>query len=196
MRATPLLRTLLLLCFGAAAAACGETAVEPGGAGGGGGTGDGGSGGGGDGQCTTDADCKTGGTNFCAASDDGQCGPVVHQCIVYPASCGEGTLRTVCGCDGLPHVAGPCPSATLAVQIDTRPGACVPPAGMFFCGEGTCTIGTQYCVEAGDAVSCADLPAECVPGTPSCACLETAGLTACGCVDEPDGGIRVNGCGL
>ena len=183
----------VFLCVGALSAACGEASVEPGGTGGGG---LGGAGGAGDGQCVTDADCFAAGTNFCAASDDGMCGAVVHTCIIYPASCGEGTLRTVCGCDGQSHVDGPCPSTTLSVQIDTRPGACVPPAGMFFCGDGTCTLGTQYCIEAAIAVTCADLPAECIPDAPTCACLESVGLTACGCVDEADGGIRVNGCAI
>lgn len=177
---------LLIFCT-ILAAACGDSS----------GSGSESSGGGGsDGTCTSDEDCKTGFNNFCAETDDGQCGPIVRKCVQYPPSCGEGPLHTACGCDGKPHSASSCPSAKLSVQIDTRPNACTPVAGMIACGEGFCDITKDYCVEGAMQISCMALPQTCTGASASCACLETAGMTACGCVDEPGGGIRVNGCSI
>lgn len=155
------------------------------------------SGGGGDnGACTSDADCKTGFNMICAETDDGQCGPIARKCIQYPASCSEGTLYTACGCDGKSHAVSPCPSATLSAQIDTRPDGCPAQAGKFWCGDGSCNVGAQYCVEGVSSIDCVDLPQSCMGASATCACLMDAGMTACGCVDEAGGGIRVNGCGL
>lgn len=145
--------------------------------------------------CTTDADCTMGLNLICLPTDDGACGPTTNKCVEYPPSCGEGSFTTVCGCDGKPHAKGPCPGK-LDYQIDTRPDACTPPAGTFLCGNGTCTVGTQYCVEGDMSVDCMDLPANCMGAMANCACLGSAGMMGCGCEDLPNGGIRVNGCGI
>src|SRR5262245_16348902 len=59
-------------------------------------------------SCTADTQCAKG--EYCATSDDGMCGPISRTCEIYPASCGESILRTVCGCDGKSHSYGSCPS--------------------------------------------------------------------------------------
>lgn len=145
--------------------------------------------------CVDNSDCTMGFNLICLAKDDGACGPTTKKCVEYPPSCGEGTFTTVCGCDGKSHAKGPCPGE-LTYQIDTRPGACPPTAGTFWCGNGACTIGGQYCVEGDMSVDCMNLPANCMGAQANCACLGTAGMTGCGCVDEPGGGIRINGCGI
>lgn len=145
--------------------------------------------------CTSDADCTTGFNLICLPTDDGACGPTTKKCVEYPATCGEGTFTTVCGCDGKSHAKAPCPGA-LDYQIDTRPNACVPAAGTFWCGNGACTIGTQYCVEGDLSVDCMDLPANCMGAQATCACLGSAGMTGCGCEDLAGGGIVINGCGI
>jgi hypothetical protein len=179
------------------AASCGGTDNETGSGGSGsGGSGSGGSGSGGeDSPCVDNEDCTKGFNLICAATDDGACGPTTRKCIEYPPSCGEGTFSTVCGCDGKSHAVSPCPS-DLSFQIDPRPGSCPAAAGMSWCGDGACSIGTQYCVEGNTSIECVALPADCMAAQATCACLEAANMTACGCVDEPGGGIRVNGCGL
>jgi hypothetical protein len=57
-------------------------------------------------------------------------------------------------------------------------------------------IGAQYCIEGNTSVECAALPAACMGAQANCACLQMAGMAACGCMDEASGGIRVNGCGI
>lgn len=146
--------------------------------------------------CVDNSDCTMGFNLLCANTDDGACGPTTKKCVEYPPSCGEGTFTTVCGCDGKSHAKGPCPSANLPFQIDTRAGACPAAAGTFWCGDGACNIGAQYCVEGDMSVDCVDLPANCMGTQANCACLGTAGMIGCGCVDEPGGGIRINGCGI
>ena len=145
--------------------------------------------------CVDSSECTMGFNLICAATDDGACGPTTKKCIEYPPSCGEGTFTTVCGCDGKSHAKGPCPS-DLPFQIDTREGACPPVAGTFWCGDGACSIGAEYCVEGDMSVDCVALPANCMGAQANCACLGTAGMIGCGCVDEPGGGIRINGCGI
>ena len=142
--------------------------------------------------CTKDADCANG--EYCSASDDGMCGPIVRTCDTYPASCGEGVYRTICGCDGKSHAAGPCPGGTL--QTDKRPGACPVAAGKFLCGDGACTVGTEYCTEGLTGVSCVALPVSCGGAQANCACLKTAGVPSCFCTDEVGGGVRVMECGV
>jgi hypothetical protein len=145
--------------------------------------------------CVDDSDCTVGFNLICASTDDGACGPTTKKCIEYPPSCGEGTFTTVCGCDGKSHAKGPCPS-DLPFQIDTRAGACPPAAGTFWCGNGACSVGAEYCVEGDMSVDCMALPANCMGAQATCTCLGSAGMTGCGCVDEPGGGIRINGCGI
>jgi len=149
----------------------------------------------GDGTCVDDSDCTVGFNNICLPTDDGMCGAQTKKCVEFPPSCGEGTFTTVCGCDGKSHAKGPCPGE-LTYQIDTRPGACTPPAGAFFCGDGTCTIGAQYCVEGDTSVDCMDLPANCMGAQATCACLGSLGMMGCGCEELPGGGIVINGCGI
>jgi hypothetical protein len=145
--------------------------------------------------CDDDSDCTMGFNLVCVSTDDGVCGPTTKKCVEYPPSCGEGTLTTVCGCDGKSHAKGPCPS-DLPFQIDTRAEGCPPAAGTFWCGNGACNVGTQYCVEDDMSIDCMDLPANCMGAEANCACLAAAGMTGCGCVDESGGGIRFNACGL
>lgn len=145
--------------------------------------------------CATDKDCTMGFNLVCLPTDDGACGPATKKCVEYPATCGEGTFTTVCGCDGMPHAVGPCP-AEHPFQIDKRPDACAPAVGTFLCGNGTCTVGAQYCVEGDMSVDCMALPANCMGAQANCMCLGAAGMMGCGCVDEPGGGIRINGCGI
>jgi len=174
-------------------AACGDDVEDQ--TSGGGGSGGGSNGGNAGDPCESNQDCTNGLNLYCATTDDGMCGATAKKCAEYPATCGEGTYRTVCGCDGNPHAVGPCPGET-PFQIDTRENACPAQAGSFWCGDGACNVGTQYCVEGNTSVTCTDLPAECMGAQASCACLEAANMIACGCVDEAGGGIRVNGCGL
>jgi hypothetical protein len=84
----------------------------------------------------------------------------------------------------------------MAADVDTRPGACPPAPGTFWCGAAACNAGTQYCREGFESVDCLDLPAACAAPNANCACLEAQNMIACGCVDEAGGGIRVNGCGI
>jgi hypothetical protein len=140
--------------------------------------------------CITDEECSSGANLICAPTFDGMCGPVDKRCT--PAICGEGPLRTICGCDGKPHADDNCPSG-MDVEIDKRPGACAPPAGMYNCGDGTCVSESQYCVEGFTEIKCVDLPLNCTGAEASCACLEAAAMSACGCTVS-DGGIRVAEC--
>jgi hypothetical protein len=149
----------------------------------------------GDGTCVDDNDCKVGFNNICLPTDDGMCGPQTKKCVEFPPSCGEGTFTTVCGCDGKSHAKGPCPGE-LTYQIDTRPDSCKPAAGTFFCGDGACTIGAQYCVEGDTSVDCLDLPANCMGAQATCACLGALGMMGCGCEELAGGGIVINGCGI
>jgi hypothetical protein len=183
----------LLLLGAALTISCGGG--DPQNSGGGGSGGESAGGGGASGICDGDEDCTGGFNLICAGTDDGMCGAITKKCIEYPATCGEGTYSTVCGCDGKSHAIGPCPG-DLPFQIDTRPGSCPAAAGTFWCGDGACTIGGQYCVEGNMSVDCVELPPDCLDAQATCACLEAAGMTACGCTEEPGGGLRVNGCGL
>lgn len=157
------------------------------------GTGGAGGGGGGSAQCTDGGGCDSG--HYCGGTDDGACGPLTRVCQVYPASCSEGIMRTVCGCDGKTHAIAPCPGATY-LQIDPRAGACAPAPGTISCGEGACTTATQYCDEGAMEVKCVDLPAACMGAMATCACVKTAVSSGCGCTDEPSGGVRFSECGL
>jgi hypothetical protein len=140
--------------------------------------------------CASDADCEGGENLVCDVSTDGACGSIERLC--HKAVCGAGPLQTVCGCDGKPHATANCTGST-RVQVDKRPGACTPPAGMYNCGDGTCATGAQYCLEGFSEIKCVDLPPSCTGADASCACLEAAGVASCGCV-VGDGGIRVAGC--
>lgn len=139
--------------------------------------------------CASNADCAPGGL-FCVPTSDGLCGSVEATC--EKIECEDGPLRTICGCDGKPHIADNCPSVN-DVNIDKRPESCAPPEGMYNCGNGTCALETQYCLEGYLAVECKDLPPSCTGAEASCECLEAAGVASCGCVVS-DGGIRVSGC--
>jgi hypothetical protein len=145
--------------------------------------------------CTQDADCPDGFNVFCTDTGDGECGPVVKRCMSMAATCGENPMTTTCGCDGKTFAAGPCGGA-MPVNVDLRPGACPAAAGTFWCGTAACNAGTQYCVEGYTSIDCLDLPAACATPNANCACLNAQNMSACGCVDEPGGGIRVNGCGI
>lgn len=120
---------------------------------------------------------------------DGACAaPPTRTCQIYPASCGEGTFRTLCGCDGKTHAVAPCPGAN-PIDVDSRAGSCPPTAGMFSCGDAGCKVGAQYCSESVSGAACVDAPAACMGAQATCACLATMGLKGCGCVDEPGGGV-------
>ncbi|HEY8379379.1 MAG TPA: hypothetical protein VIK91_22955 [Nannocystis sp.] len=138
------------------------------------------------GGCVDNDDCPPG--QVCAEFDDGMCGPITRMCEEYPATCGEHPHYTACGCDGVAFEADPCDQKA---GKDLREGACPPEGGMFWCGNGACAIGQEYCSETLDGVVCLPFP----PGCSACACLP-AEETSCGCIDEPGGGVRVRGCSL
>ena len=145
--------------------------------------------------CAEDANCLPGFNVVCMETGDGECGPAVKRCVSIAATCGENPMKTACGCDGKTFAAGPCGSG-MPANIDLRAGACPAVAGTFWCGAVACNAGTQYCVEGYTSIDCLDLPAACAAPNADCNCLMTQGMSACGCVDEPGGGIRVNGCGI
>ena len=174
-----------LALLGLLIASCGGTTVVPGGTGG--------SGGGGGPQCTDSGGCEGG--KYCGGTDDGACGPLTRVCQVYPASCSEGIMRTVCGCDGKTHAIDACPGATY-LQIDPRPTSCPPAPGTIGCGEGACMVDTQYCSEGPKEVKCVDLPVGCTGAMATCACVKAAMPSGCGCNDEASGGVRFSECGL
>jgi len=139
--------------------------------------------------CESDADCN-GGFLVCATVSDGRCGPVEQRCT--EPFCGEGPLTTVCGCDGKPHADDRCPGLE-PFGIDKRAGACTPPEGMYNCGDGMCASDSEFCLAGYSAITCVDLPPNCMGAQASCKCLELAGVMGCGCSLE-EGGIRVAEC--
>jgi len=139
--------------------------------------------------CATEADCGEDQSLYCETMTDGMCNITSKTCEIFPASCGESTMRTLCGCDGKPHAVGSCPGSK-EILIDTRPNSCAPPAGQFNCGESTCALNQQYCFEGFAEVKCMDLPAACAADA-TCTCLMTAGAAACACNEEMGGGLRV-----
>lgn len=191
MRSLSAISTLTFLFF--LLPSCGSDAPLPGG-GAGGGSSSSSSGGQVGATCKVDADCAKG--QYCSIVSDGECAaPPTRTCEIYPASCGEGTVRTVCGCDGKSHALGSCPSAN-PVDIDKRDGSCPPAAGTFWCGESPCNVGAQYCSEGLTGTTCMDMPAACMAAQANCACLDTMGVKGCGCLDEVGGGIRITECSL
>lgn len=145
--------------------------------------------------CAKDEDCLSGINIVCMDTGDGECGPIVKRCVALAPSCGESPMRTACGCDGKTLAIGPCGPAKPA-NVDLRAGACPAAAGTFWCGAAACNAGPQYCVEGYTSIDCFDLPVACAPPNGNCSCLMAQNMTGCGCVDEPGGGIRVNGCGI
>ncbi len=171
-----------------AAIACGDDGTTTGSGGAGGQSATGGSGQGGGGQdgdpCTTESDCLGG---YICVYDDGTCGAsdTTRRCTQYPASCGEGPLRTYCDCDGASH------GAACVLEADTRANACAPPMGQFYCGEALCTLGTEYC--GGEtALTCTALPAACQAAGADCSCFEPLN-GPCGCTQLADGHFEI-GC--
>jgi hypothetical protein len=180
-----------VLPLAALVVACGgKTPIDDGEGGAGGADGTGGTGGA-SGDCLATGECPDGA--YCFEVSDEICGPVRGECGVYPASCGEGPLHTVCGCDGRTYAQGACPGG---VQVDTREGACAPAPGRINCGEGTCDVQAEYCAEQQTSIACAALPPQCVGVVDTCACLVEAGLDSCECTNEPTGGARLTICGF
>jgi hypothetical protein len=182
------LATLLLPIVALLVACGGKTPIDDDSGSGGGTGGQGGSIGG---DCLATGVCPD--DLYCFEVSDEVCGPVRGECGVYPASCGESALQTVCGCDGLPHAQGACPGG---VQVDTRDGACAPAPGRMNCGEGTCDVTAEFCFEEDTQIACNALPAQCVGVADPCGCLAEAGFVPCQCTNEPSGGARITICGI
>ena len=140
--------------------------------------------------CFATTDCTPYGLTCATIPDDGTCGEIARECTA--AGCEEGPLRTICGCDGKPHITDSCPSFN-DIQVDTRPGACAPPEGMMNCGSGTCAVDTQFCVEGFTSIQCVDLPPSCTGPDATCDCFMAAGISTCGC-NTDDVGFRVRAC--
>jgi len=187
------MRTILFLAVFALAACDSDAEHEdgtggagsPAGSGGGGSGGSPAGGGEGGGMCTPDGGgCDA--QEVCVFTD-GTCGegdPSRH-CEYYPPTCGESPLQTVCGCDGMTRAAN-----CVIGDVDTRPGACPPPEGQFWCGALTCDQGQQYCRLETEA-SCDPLPAACLEPGADCSCLEPINGT-CMCDQKDDGHLEVS----
>jgi hypothetical protein len=142
--------------------------------------------------CQSDADCAEFGL-FCAKVSDGMCGEITRQCESREW-CNDIPLQTVCGCDGKLYATRyQCPGDDQVV-IDKRDGACAPPVGQFNCGDATCNIETEYCLEDFTEIKCVELPPACQGPTPTCSCLGDQGVESCMCVQHATAGVTVQAC--
>lgn len=118
------------------------------------------------------------------------------MCMPRAEHCSVGASGPVCGCDGKMYQSW-CAANTAGVDVNDK-GGCTPPAGMFACGHGFCTVASEYCdIELSDTVdpnhhACAPLPPGCSPA--ACACLSLA-VYNCSCITTPEGGL-VRSCAL
>jgi hypothetical protein len=85
--------------------------------------------------------------------------------------------------------------ALVAVLSGCQDGPFAPPPGSFFCGDGSCAIGDQFCVErpgqdGGPAVAaCAPASSFCAKGTADCSCV--ASQCAGTCTTGDDGSVTL-----
>jgi len=118
---------------------------------------------------------------------DGACGAVdkTKKCVAFSPSCGESPPSTACGCDGKAFA-----SACIFGDEDTRPGACPPPAGSFWCGNITCALGPDYC-NLGNTPACMPLPAACAGAAADCSCFGQPSV-GCTCAKKGDGHFELS----
>ncbi|MDI1449616.1 hypothetical protein [Polyangium sp. 6x1] len=167
------------------------TTASTGGAGGTGGMGDAGGfdpGNPGGQQCGPNAPCSDG--SYCAYSGFGTCGTEGEksECKAVPTCTPD--ANPVCGCDGNVYP-DRCAAFAAGVDVGAMVG-CVPPAGMFACGESFCDVGQEACAHDPIYFSywCMTLPAECQPqGMPKdCTCWKDV-ATCSGCMQDADGNL-------
>jgi len=123
----------------------------------------------------------------CDLTDDGSCGWTIVQCPDAPAgptcagACGGAASGGQCWCDDLCSNYGDCCDDYEAECVDAGPD----------CGDEECQSG-EACVitvmQTGLVHTCAEIPAGCEDGDPSCACMGDEVCTGAFdlCSDAPD----------
>ncbi len=133
--------------------------------------------------CPSDSFCSFGHKD-CGQTPE----PIAPSCVPAATACKQPSGPT-CGCDGQVYPSE-CDAALAGVSGG---GQCKAPAGMFQCGPGFCSTGSEYClIQAEYATSgyqCVPTPATCA-GSASCNCVEQPPcMNQPSCNQPPDGGV-------
>ncbi len=117
------------------------------------------------------------------------------QCADPPVGCDD-FYNPVCGCDGQVY-GNACEAASAGVDTDAS-GACLPPRGLFPCGDEFCDVATSFCFTSiSDSTlspsdySCQPLPEACA-GAPSCDCVAADDLCVIPNCEADDGNVTIS----